>query len=68
MCDKANEHYIASLKFLPDWVVTSKMIKTFFTALYPDENMLYFKEDSGNVVFICNGMGILNIDLNNIKP
>ena len=38
-----------------------------FTALYPDENILYFDEDSGNVVFNCNGMGILNIDLNNIN-
>ena len=24
-------------------------------------------EDSGNVVFFCNEMGILNIDLNNIN-
>ena len=27
--------------------------------------MLYLNEDSGNVVFSCNKMGILNIDLNN---
>ena len=33
------------------------------TALNADER-LYFNEDSGNVAFICNGMGILNIDLN----
>ena len=30
------------------------------------ENKLYFNEDSDNVVFKCNEMGILNIDLNNI--
>ena len=30
-----------------------------------DENILYFDEDSSNVVFNCNEMGILNIDLNN---
>ena len=35
--------------------------------MYPDENTLYFDEDSGNVVFNRNGMGILNIDLNNIN-
>ena len=29
--------------------------------------MLYFNEDSGNVIFICNKMGILNIDLNNFN-
>ena len=34
--------------------------------MYADENILYFNEDSSNVIFNCNGMGILNIDLNNI--
>ena len=43
------------------------MIKILFTALYADENILYFNEDSSNVVFNCNGMGILSIDLNNIN-
>ena len=33
--------------------------------MYADENMLYFKEDSGDGVVNCNGMGILNIDLKN---
>ena len=32
-----------------------------------DENVLYFNEDAGNVTSIYNGMGILNIDLNNIN-
>ena len=31
------------------------------------ENILYFIEDSGNVVFSCNEIGILHIDLNNIN-
>ena len=35
--------------------------------MYADEDVLYFNEDSGNVVFSCNEMGILNIDLNNIN-
>ena len=35
--------------------------------MYADENILYFNEGSGDVVFNCNGMGILNIDLNNIN-
>ena len=30
--------------------------------------MFYFNGDSDNVVFICNEMDILNIDLNNIGP
>ena len=65
MCDKALDHCLAALKFVPDWSVTSKMIKILFTFLYADENILCFNEDSGNVVFIWNGIGIFNIDLNN---
>ena len=47
--------------------VTTKMIKELFTTLYADENILYSNEDSGNVVFSCSEMSILNIDLNNIN-
>ena len=47
--------------------VTSKMIKELFTALHADENILYFNEDSSNVTFSCNDMGILNMDINNIN-
>ena len=32
-----------------------------------DENILYFNEDSGNLIFNCNAMDILNIDFNNIN-
>ena len=52
---------------IPDWFVTSKMIKELFTALYADENILHFNENSGNLIFSCNDMGVLNIDLNNIN-
>ena len=43
------------------------MIKKNFNALYADENMLYFNEDSSNAVLICKEMGVLNTDLNNIN-
>ena len=43
------------------------MIKELFTALYADENILYFNEHSRNVVFSCNEMGIINIDIKNIN-
>ena len=66
MYDEAVNESLATLKLIPDWFVTSKMIKKLFIALYADENMFYFDEDSGNIVFNCYRMGILNIDLNNI--
>ena len=65
--DQAVHDCLAPSKFVPDWFVTSKMIKKRFTALYADENILYFNEDSRNVVFNCNGMSILNTNLNNIN-
>ena len=37
------------------------MIKKLFNALYADE-------DSGETIFNCSQMGILNIDLNSISP
>ena len=43
------------------------MIKKLFTALYVDENILYFDEDFDSVAFNYNEMGILNIDLNCIS-
>ena len=67
MCDEAVDDCLAGLKFVPDWFVTNKMIKELFTTFYADENVLYFHENSSYVVFSCNEMGILNIDLNNIN-
>ena len=57
MCNKA----------VPDWFVTSKMIKNLFTAFYVVDNILYFNEDSGDTIFSCSEMGILGIHLNNIN-
>ena len=34
--------------------------------MYADENILYINEGSGDVVFNCNEMDILNIDLSDI--
>ena len=51
----------------PFGFVTSKVVKILFAVLYTDELILYFNEDSGNVMFSCNEMGILNIDLNEIN-
>ena len=67
MCDETVHDFLAASELIRDWFVTSKMIKELYTALYADENILYFTEDSVNVVFSCYEMGILNIDLNNIN-
>ena len=40
------------------------MIKKLFTALYVDDRILCFNEDSGEVILSCNDMGIFIVDLN----
>ena len=67
MCDKTVNNCLEVLKFIRDWFVTIKMIKRFLTALYADDDIFYFNEDSGDVIFFCNERGILSIDLNNIN-
>ena len=67
MGDEIIDDFLATLKLIVDWLVTSKMIKKLFTPLYTDENIFYFNEDSGHDILNCNGFGILNIDLNDIK-
>ena len=67
MCNKAVDDFLPASKFVLDWFVSSKMIKTFLTALYSDNNILFFDEYSGNTTFSYNQMGILNVDLNNIN-
>ena len=67
MCDEAVDDCLAALKLIHHWFVSVKMIKKLYTVLYADENILYFNKDSGNIVFSCNEMGILNIDLNDIN-
>ena len=64
MCDEAVDDYLAALKILPGWLVTSKNINTL---QYADENKLSFNEDFINAVFNCNRMVILDIDLNKIN-
>ena len=66
MYDEAVDDSLAALKFFRDWLVASKIIKRLVTTLYADDNVIYFNEDSGDVIFPCNEMGILIVDLANI--
>ena len=40
-CDKAVEDCLASLAFVLNWFVTSKILTKLLTALYADENLVY---------------------------
>ena len=67
MCDKDVDDSITTLRLIPDQFITSKMIKKLSTASCADENILYFNEDSGNIVSNCIEMSILNIDIGSIN-
>ena len=64
MYNEAVDDSLAVLKFNPDLFVTSKMIEELDTALYADDGLLFFDEDSGDVTFCCDEMGILIVNLN----
>ena len=53
MYNKTVDDFLPALKFVPDGFVKSKKIEKLLTALYADENMLSFNEDSGDVAFPC---------------
>ena len=46
MGDEAVDDFLTALKVVPHWFIINKMIRMLFTALYADENILYFDEDS----------------------
>ena len=50
MCDKVVDDSLPALKLIPDWSITSKMVKDLFTALNEDQSIFYFNEDFDNVV------------------
>ena len=66
-CDKSVDNSLAALRLIPDWFVKSRMSGKLYTALYADQNILYSDEGSGNALFSCKEMGILNMDIKNIN-
>ena len=61
MCHKVVDPYIPTLKFVPDWFVTSKMIRN------PDDDTIFVNEDSNYVTIFIEEMVIFSVDLNNIN-
>ena len=67
ICAKSVDNFLPTLKFVPDWVFKSKMIKKRYNALFSDDDLLFFDRDSGNVTFSSHKMSILSVDLNIIN-
>ena len=67
MCTKAVDDFLSALKFVPNWFFTNKVIKKLLTALYADDNIVFFDKYFGNATFCCNHLGTLSENRNNIN-
>ena len=67
MCNEAVGYSLAALKLILSWFVTSKMIKKCYSALFSDDCLFFFYEDSGDVTSCCNEMDVLSVNLGNIN-
>ena len=52
MFDKAIDNFLTALKFIPDWLFMSKMIKKLHGTLFADYYILFFDEDTGSFIFL----------------
>ena len=67
MCDKSADNFLPKLKFISDWFVKSTIMKNIYHALFADDDILFSDEDSDNIPFSSDELGILREDLNNIS-
>ena len=52
MCNKAAGYFFTNIKFVPDWFVTSKVIKKLDDPLFSNTNIIFINEGSSNVTFL----------------
>lgn len=67
MRDKSADNFLPKLKFISDWFVRSTIMKNVYHVLFADDDILFFDEDSDNIPFSSDELGILRVDLNNIS-
>ena len=63
MCDKAINSFLPALKLVPDLFFLQKIIKKLYDAVFFNYDMIFFKEDSGNIIFFSDEMGIFSVVL-----
>ena len=67
MCDKVVDSYLLSLKFVPDWLVMSKMIEKPDNAIFSNDDISFGDLDSDIVTFFSNDIGVNSINFNNFN-
>ena len=66
MCDKAVNVFLPTLRFVPDWFVSYKMLEKLDDALFTNDNIIFINGGSNNVPFFGCEMSILSVDLDKI--
>ena len=64
MWDKAVDSYLITLKFVPDWSVTNKILEKLDNFLFSKANILFHDVDFNIITFLSNYMGFNTIGLN----
>ena len=67
MCDKAVDFYLITLKLVPNWFVTNKMLKKLGNYIFSNSNIIFHALDSNFITFLTNDMGFNTMELNNIN-
>ena len=62
MFDEPVDDCIATLKFIPDWFVTRKMLEKVDNVLNTNEDIFFYNEDFGKIIFVANQRLILAVD------
>ena len=68
LCDKAVDYFLPALKFVPDWFVTSKMVRNFIVLNSLIMIYAFLMKILVMLLFLVIKLGILSLDLNNINP
>ena len=64
ICNKAVDVCLSVLKFVPDWVVTNKMIEKLDDVLFSNDDIVFVNEDSDNVIIFSDELGLNTIYVN----
>ena len=68
MCDKAFNSCSLILKFIPDWFVTNKILKTLDNSIFFNVGIFFHDINSNIITFLSNDIGFHAIVyLNNIN-
>ena len=67
ICGKAADFCLITLKIVPDWLVTNKMLEKLGVSIFSNDDIFFHDADFNNNTFLSDDVGFNTIDLNNIN-